>query len=291
MLTLSRPKQWYKNFLIFVPLVFSLHLFNIHSLSLSLLGFVILCLSSGGSYAINDLVDYERDLKHPIKNQRPLAKGLISKPKAVVFALSLISVSILLSLFLGYMFLIINCMLIASMILYSLYVKHIFMLDVFAISVNYVLRAVAGALALNLKISPWLIMGVFFLALLLALGKRKNEILFLKESANDHRKILSEYDNEILNYAIATTSATIILAYSLYSMTGPVGIDDWRLIFTIPIAFFILLTYVNQTFTGKYKGRELNDLITSNKTLIISSIVFVVSIVILLYFVPSGYLK
>ena len=286
-----RPKQWYKNFLLLVPLVFSLNLFDSHSVLVSLLGFFILCLSSSGSYIINDLIDFKRDSLHPEKALRPIPSGRVSRRLAIPLSLILLTVSEILSYQLGLPFLAANSALIVLTLIYSSYAKNIFLLDIFLISINYVLRAVSGAFALEIKISPWLIMGVFFLALLLALAKRKNEILFLKENAVDHRKILKEYSNDILNYSIGVTSATIILAYSIYSMTGPANVNDWRLVLTIPVAFFILILFINQTYNGSYSGKELNNLLAKDKKLVGGVLFFIILVIFLLYVAPPFYFK
>lgn len=286
-----RPKQWYKNFLLLVPLVFSLNLFDSHSVLVSLLGFFILCLSSSGSYIINDLIDFKRDSLHPEKALRPIPSGRVSRRLAIPLSLILLTVSEILSYQLGLPFLAANSALIVLTLIYSSYAKNIFLLDIFLISINYVLRAVSGAFALEIKISPWLIMGVFFLALLLALAKRKNEILFLKENAVEHRKILKEYSNDILNYSIGVTSATIILAYSIYSMTGPANVNDWRLVLTIPVAFFILILFINQTYNGSYSGKELNNLLAKDKKLVGGVLFFIILVIFLLYVAPPFYFK
>lgn len=286
-----RPKQWYKNLLIFVPLVFSLHLFNVNLVPSVLLGFVALCLNFGSSYVINDLIDYKKDILHPEKSKRPLPSGRISRKQAITYALFLIVISEFLSYLLGIPFLIINSSMFILTLIYSLRAKDIFLVDVFLISINYILRAVSGAFLLNVKISPWLIMGVFFLALLLSLGKRKNEISFLKDKAIEHRKILNEYSSGILDYAIGVTSATLILSYSIYSMTGPTSVNDWRLVLTIPIAFFILILYINRMYNGGYGGKELNDLLVADKKLIIAIVMFIAAVIFLLYFIPQSYFK
>ena len=290
-LEILRPKQWYKNFLLFVPLVFSLNLFDSHSVLVSLLGFFILCLSSSGSYVINDLIDFKRDSLHPEKAKRPIPSGRVSRRLAIPLSICLLAASEILSHQLGISFLITNSTLIVLTLIYSLHAKNIFLLDIFLISINYVLRAVSGAFALEIKISPWLIMGVFFLALLLALAKRKNEILFLKDNAVEHRKILKEYSNDILNYSIGVTSATIILAYSIYSMTGPASVNDWRLVLTIPVAFFIMILFIDKTYKGTYSGKELNNLLAKDKKLVGGVLFFIIFVIFLLYVAPPIYFK
>lgn len=284
-----RPKQWYKNLLVFLPLIASLNLTEINAVIFSLFAFSVLCISSGGWYVVNDLIDYKKDLLHPQKKNRPIPSGRFSKKQAIVLATSLLAISEILSLMINLNFFVVNSTLIALTIFYSVKAKNIFLVDVFLISINFVLRAVAGAYAIDVGISPWLIMGIFFLALLLAFGKRKSETMFLGENAQAHRKVLKSYSKEILSYSIAITSAAIIVSYSIYAMNGPEEIGDWRLVLTIPIAFFILIIYVSRVFVGSYSGKELNDLLVSEKKLIFSILVYVIFTIILIYFIPNTY--
>jgi len=286
-----RPEQWYKNLLVFVPVVLSLNLTDINAVILSLAGFAVLCMSSGGSYVINDLIDYRNDLLHPEKKKRPIALGKISKNEAIVFAIFLIVASQVFAFLINVEFFVINSLLIISMMVYSVRAKNIFLIDVFFISVNYVLRATAGAFIIDVNLSPWLIIGIFLLALLLAFGKRKSEIIFFQENALELSRVLKKYSKNILKYSTIIISATIIITYSLYSMNGPEEIGDWRLVLTIPVVFFILFFYTGSLFAGGYKGKELNDLLLSEKRFFASIIVYIVMTIILIYFVPDSYFK
>jgi len=134
-------------------------------------------------------------------------------------------------------------------------------------------------------------MGVFFVALLLAFGKRKNEIIFMKDSALKHRKVLNEYTPEILNFSIGITAASLVITYSIYSMSGPPQINDWRLVITIPVFFFIMILYVNHMLKGDYKGKELNTLLLKEKKLLGSVLLYILMVFVLIYLIPSNYFK
>jgi len=289
LIEIIRPKQWYKNLLIFVPLVFSLNLNNPESIFLSVIGFVILCLTSGGSYTINDVLDYKKDLLHTEKKKRPIPSGRMSKNFAILLGFILIGVSLYFANLLNIGFFIIVSLLIISNLLYSKKGKDIFLLDVFMISINFVLRAVAGAFVIDVDISPWLITGIFFVALLLAFAKRQNELKILGDKAKDHRKVLGEYSINFLNYSIGITSATVILAYSIYSIEGVGDIEDWRLVLTIPVVFFILLLYVNNIIQGKLSSKEFNDLLTGDKKFLVSILVYIFMVIVLIYLIPSSF--
>jgi len=289
LIEIIRPKQWYKNFLIFVPLVFSLNLNNPESIFLSVIGFVILCLASGGSYTINDVLDYKKDLLHAEKKKRPIPSDRLSKNYAIVYGFILIASSLIFANLLNTGFFIIVSLLIISNLLYSKKGKNIFLVDVFMISINFVLRAVAGAFVIDVGVSPWLIIGIFFVALLLAFAKRLNELNLLKDEAMGHRKVLAEYSTNFLNYSIGITSATVILAYSIYSIEGVGDIADWRLVLTIPVVFFIVLLYVNNIIQGKFFSKEFNDLLTGDKKFLVSIIVYIIMVIVLIYLVPSSF--
>jgi len=291
LIEILRPKQWYKNILIFVPLIASHSLTEVDSLFLSIFGFVLLCLSSGGAYVLNDIIDSKKDLLHPEKKYRPIPSGKISKKQAIIFSIFILVFSEIASFYLDFQFFIINSLLIISMVLYSIKLKNIFLVDVFSISVNYVLRALSGAFLIDVRISPWLIIGIFFLALLLAFGKRKSETMFIENDTSKYRDVLKEYSKEFLDYSIVIVAATIIVVYSIYAINGPFEIGDWRLAITIPIAFFILILYINIIFSGKYKTKELNDLLISDKKIIISILVYSVMTISLIYFIPSTFFK
>ena len=289
LIEIIRPKQWYKNFLIFVPLVFSLNLNNLEAIFLSVTGFVILCLASGGSYTLNDVLDYKKDLLHTEKKKRPIPSGRFSKNFAMLYGFILIASSLYFANLLNSEFFIIVSLLVISNLLYSKKGKNIFLLDVFIISINFVLRAVAGAFVIDVDVSPWLIIGIFFVALLLAFSKRLNELKLLKDEAIGHRKVLGEYSVNFLNYSIGITSATVILAYSIYSIEGVGDIADWRLVLTIPVVFFIVLLYVNNIIQGKFFSKEFNDLLTGDKKFLVSILVYIFMVIVLIYIIPSSF--
>jgi 4-hydroxybenzoate polyprenyltransferase len=288
-----RPQQWYKNLLIFLPIIFSQQIFEIEILTNTVFGFIILCMAFGGSYIVNDLIDYKKDLTHPEKVKRPLTSGKITKKQAIGLAFSLLIVAEFLAFLLNPIFFIITTLMILSTLSYSAFLKNIFLVDVFFIAINYVLRAISGFFLLDLSkissISPWLIMGVFFVALLLSFGKRKSEILYLKDSANNHRKTLSEYTPETLNFCIGITAATVIIAYSIYAITGPPQINDWRLVLTIPVFFFNLILYVIHMLKGGYKGKEFNYLLKTDKKILGGMVILFLMVIVLIYFVPDNY--
>jgi len=235
------------------------------------------------------VLDYKKDLLHAEKKKRPIPSGRIPKNYAILYGFILITSSLYFANLLNAGFFIIVSLLIISNLLYSTKGKNIFLVDVFMISINFVLRAVAGAFVIDVDVSPWLIIGIFFVALLLAFAKRLNEIRLLKDEAVGHRKVLAEYSVNFLNYSIGITSATVILAYSIYSIEGVGDIADWRLVLTIPVVFFIVLLYVNNIIQGKFFSKEFNDLLTGDKKFLVSILVYIFMVIVLIYLIPSSF--
>lgn len=279
---LLRPKQWYKNFLVFTPLIFTLNLFDVNYVSLNIIGFVILCISSSGAYVINDVLDYKRDQLHSIKKNRPIASGKVSRKNAIVYAICLLVASCLVSSIFGLELLLINMALIASMLVYSSILKHIIFVDVFMIAINYIIRTIAGAIIIEAEISRYIVIGIFLLALLLAFSKRKSEISFLK-NASHHRQTLKKYSKKMLNISMIIIVVLIIITYLVYTIIGPIVAEDRRLVLTAPLLIFILIYYTRFIFKYGYKGKELNDLIAHNKILAGSILLFLGMVIILLY--------
>ena len=195
-----RPHQWTKNLLV-VPaaLVFSKHLFEADAALRIGLALVVFCALAGAVYLVNDLVDLERDRLHPRKRLRPLASGALPVTVARVAAVLLVVVGLGAGLVLGPGFGVASLAYVVLSLVYSFGLKNVVILDVLAVSLGFVLRAVAGALAIGVHFSSWLLVCTILLALFLSLAKRRHELVLLDSSASDHRSILSEYSPYLLD--------------------------------------------------------------------------------------------
>ena len=246
-ISLLRVQQWYKNIIIFLGLTFGLHLLSVESIFVSILGFAALCLITSSGYIRNDIIDLQQDKIHPEKCKRPLPSGQITLKNAHVMFLVTISLGLLLSFYLDLLFGVFMTVLIINTEIYSRITKNIVFLDVFVIGINFVIRAVSGIVLINASISPWIILGVFFVALFLGFMKRKSEIITLKSSAGSHRKVLRHYTKISLNISVFISAMTIIAIFTIYSVIGPSDelkqqiFDDGRLILTVPFIIFIIL--------------------------------------------------
>ena len=245
-ITLLRVQQWYKNIIIFFGIVFALELVSPANIFVTVLGFIALCLITSAGYIRNDILDLQQDKIHPEKCKRPLPSGQITLKKANTIFLIIIGIGLLLSFSLDLLFGVFMIALIINTEIYSRITKNIVFLDIFAIGINFVIRAVCGIVLINTPISPWIIFGVFCVALFLGFMKRKSEITTLKNSADSHRKVLSRYTKFSLNISVFVSAMMIITIFTIYSVIGP--FDDGRLILTIP---FIALIILRQLYLSK----------------------------------------
>ena len=275
-----RIKQWYKNIVIFLPLVFSLSLLNLDSIYLTIVGFIALSLASSALYIRNDILDIEFDKQHPIKKFRPLASGQISKKNAYIIFVLLLSSSLIIAAILNWQLVIVLIFLFVNTTVYSQWLKNFAYVDLLSISLNFVIRVLAGMLLLQVSISPWLVFGVFLVAFFLGLMKRKSEIIILKDAAALHRKSLSKYSIKKLNYSLLIVSVLVIVTYSIYSITND-PTNDNRLIFTIPIVAIIIFRqyYLSEKSVSV---KKFNEVINDNIT-VLAIIMYIITTILLLY--------
>jgi len=246
LIELMRPKQWYKNLVVFAAIFFSLNFFNTSMLMTTALAFISLCLLSSGSYAINDIVDAEADKAHDKKKNRPIPSGRLSKGVALVWALLLYAFGFSISYIVGITFLAAGALLVLLTQFYNFLFKNIAFADVSVLSTNFMIRAVAGALAISVTISPWLILGTYLLALFLSMGKRKTDLEVLGEKAKSYKKVYEVYTAPVLDKFLLMSATLLFMAYCLYSFLGSKA-NSHLLMATIPIVFFLIFRYYHLT--------------------------------------------
>ena len=213
-----RPRQWAKNLFVFAGLVFAQKLFTPLAV-VALAAFAIFCALSGAVYLFNDVADREKDRLHPKKRERPVASGQLSVPVAVTAAVALVVLALAASVTISWTFAAVAATYAVLLSLYSVVLKHLVIVDVLVVACGFVLRAVAGAVAIDVEISGWLLICTILVALFLALGKRRHEYLTLGGAAPTHRPILAEYSAELLDQMIAVVTASTVTAYALYTMS------------------------------------------------------------------------
>ena len=274
-----RPKQWTKNLLLFAALIFSQNLFQTAMLGDVIIAFLIFCILSGSVYTLNDLIDLNQDRQHPKKSKRPLASGKLKPPLAIISGIIMVSLSLTSAFWLSTNFAWIALGYFILQIAYSTLLKHVVILDVLAVSTGFVLRAIAGAEVINVPISSWLLICTILLALFLALGKRRNEILLLEENAVHHRKILYEYSPGLLDQMISVATASTVVAYALYTMSAETikKFHTDNLKYTIPFVLYGIFRYL-YLIHQKSEGGSPEKILLNDKPLLINIILYLITI-------------
>jgi 4-hydroxybenzoate polyprenyltransferase len=278
-----RPAQWTKNLFIFVPLVFDEKLFQIEPLSRTLVGFVLLCLTSGTVYLINDLVDIEKDRQHPTKRYRPLPSGQLSKSVAIVAAILIPVVVLPLGFLLDLAFGLILAGYLILQIAYSFWLKNVVIIDVMVIAAGFVLRVAAGVVLVEAeRFSPWLYVFTVLLALFMALGKRRQEIMLLKDQANNTRAILDHYSLPYVDEMMAVVTAGTVMTYSLYTFSAPNLPENHAMMLTIPFVIYGIFRYL-YVIHIQGNGGAPDEVVLTDRPLQVAVGLFGLAVVMILY--------
>ncbi len=274
-----RPRQWTKNLLVFAALIFSQNLSNLPMVSDATIAFIVFCFLSGSVYTLNDLLDIKQDRTHPKKSQRPLASGQLKPPVAIISGSILVVLSLANAFWLNTNFGFIALGYFILQIAYSTALKHVVILDVLAVSIGFVLRAIAGAEVINVPISSWLLVCTILLALFLSLGKRRHEIILLEDNAADHRKILFEYSPALLDQMISVVTASTVVAYALYTMSvetiNKFHTDNLK--YTIPFVLYGIFRYL-YLIHQKSEGGSPEKILLNDRPLLINIILYLLTV-------------
>ncbi len=281
-LKLFRLHQWIKNVFIFVPIVFSKNLFNLELLLIVAAGFFEFCLASSLVYVLNDIIDIESDRNHPVKKERPLASGRISKKSAIysVIILSLIILSLLPFFNLAFdalllLYIVIN-------IFYSIKLKNIVIIDIFSIAAGFMIRIISGAVVINVEISNWLILTTMFISLFLGVMKRRSELTLVENVST--RKVLAEYSITFSDQMTTVAAAGVIICYALYSVASrTVSVfGTEKLIFTTPFVVFGIFRYMYLVYMNS-KGENTSKILVSDLPMIINILLYILTSVLIIY--------
>jgi 4-hydroxybenzoate polyprenyltransferase len=283
-----RPHQWTKNLVVLAALAFSKHLFDDPDAVVRAgVAFAVFCALSGAVYVVNDLVDLERDRLHPIKRSRPIASGALPVPAARAAAAALLGVGLLVAWGLGPGFFLCAVAYLALNLAYSFGLKEVVILDVLAIAIGFVLRAVAGAVAIQVAFSEWLIVCTLLLALFLALAKRRHELVSLPDAAA-HRAILAEYSPYLLDQMIAVVTASCLTAYAFYTL-APETVGKYRtdrLALTIPFVIYGIFRYLYLVHR-KEQGGSPSDVLLTDRPLLAATVLWGLVVVLIVYTAPG----
>jgi len=246
LVALMRPRQWTKNLLLFAALIFAERLFDPASLILAAIAFVSFCLASSSVYVVNDLLDVERDRAHPQKRHRPIASGAVSKGSAAVFGGVLAGAALGLAWAIGTHFATWCLVYMVSSHAYSVAGKNVVILDVMMVAAGFVIRAVAGAVAIDVPYSDWFILCTLFVAVFISASKRQAECKSLESSAGRHRPVLAQYTPESLSAMTMVSMGCALMSYALYvieEIRSPHSSSSELLALTVPFVMFGLFRY------------------------------------------------
>jgi 4-hydroxybenzoate polyprenyltransferase len=282
-----RPHQWTKNLLVFAGLLFSRRLFDLGAFLATLEAFAIFCALSGVVYLTNDILDRDSDRSHPLKSRRPIAAGLVSVPLAAGSAVVLLLAAFAGSVAIGWRFCLVAVAYVVLNTLYSAFLKHVVILDVLTIAVGFVLRAAAGAVAINVAISHWLFVCTILLALFISLAKRRHEIVLLADGASTHRPILGEYSPYLLDQMIGIAAGSSLIAYILYTIS-PENTEKFGtpwLDLTIPFPLYGIFRYLYLVHRRDGGGSPA-DMLLSDYPLLACVVCWAVAVVLIIYTRP-----
>lgn len=289
-LKLLRVEQWIKNLFVFVPLFFSGNITNLDLLGKSIFAFVIFSLIASAVYIVNDYSDIESDRKHPLKRRRPLASGVISKSTAVAVFVLLIGLSITLVI-LGQYFFSQNFWKFTTIIglyffmnlAYTFKLKHVAIIDVSIIALGFVLRVLAGGYATGIEISQWAILLTFVLALVLAIGKRRGELINAQVSGKTRRS-LDGYNVQFADIALSISCTLVIVSYLMFTLSPEVQAKFHpRVFFTVIFVVFAILRYLQQTLVYN-RTESPTKIIYRDKYIQVTLVLWIAAFLLQIYF-------
>lgn len=280
-----RPHQWTKNLLVFAGLLFGQRLLDPDAFTRSVVAFAVFCALSSAVYLFNDIADREADRQHPLKRERPIASGALPVHTAVAGAVLLTVASLGVSaMYLGASFGMVATGYLVLQALYSTWLKGVVIIDVLTIAGGFVLRAAAGAVAIDVPFSHWLLVVTVLLALFLALSKRRHEIVLLADGAISHRAILGEYNPYLLDQMISVVTSSTLVAYAFYTIspetelrfhTGLLGL-------TLPFPLYGIFRYLYLVHR-KDLGGNPSDLLLTDRPLLVCVALWAAAVIAIIY--------
>lgn len=284
LLKLVRPVQWIKNGVVLAALIFGGEISNLSKSINAFWAVGIFCLLASAVYALNDLIDREKDKLHPAKKDRPIASGAIGPAAAVGLIFIFLAAGLTGAWFLSPEFFMVTLIFFGLNVLYSLWLKNVVIIDVMSIALSFVIRAYAGAVAINVPASKWLLINTLFLALFLGFGKRRHELVMLEGEASQHRKILDKYSPYLLDQLIGVVTASVVVMYMLYSFSAEVSkkLDTENLFLTIPFVVYGIFRYL-YLIHKEEKGGSPTRVMISDTPLLITIILWLATVLIVLY--------
>ncbi len=284
LIKLARPVQWLKNGIILLALIFAGELTNPKKDELALFAIAIFCLLSSAVYVFNDLIDREVDRNHPLKKNRPIASGEVSVGTAGVMIFLLTAIGLTGAWLINLAFFLTAVTFLVLNLLYTLWLKNIVIVDVMAVALSFVIRAYAGAFAIEVPASKWMLINTLLLALFLGFGKRRHELVALEGGAVAHRKILGQYSPYLLDQLIAVVTPSVLVMYMLYSFSPEVSqkLGTQNLFATIPFVVYGLFRYL-YLIHKEEKGGSPTSVLIGDLPIMITVFLWLVTSSVVLY--------
>ena len=284
LIRLARPAQWIKNSVVLAALVFAGTIRDTAKAELAFAAAGIFCLLSSAIYTYNDLIDRHKDKAHPLKKDRPLASGAVSPTTAIVMVVILLAAGLIAAYWLNQTFLLVAVGFVAVNLLYTLLLKDIVILDAMTLALSFVVRAYAGAAAIEVPASKWMLINTLLLALFLGFGKRRHELVLLENDAHTHRKSLSKYSPYLLDQLIGVTTASVVVMYMLYTFSVEVSqkLKTENLYLTIPFVVYGIFRYL-YLIHRKSEGGSPTRVMFADKPLLATVTLWLVAVILILY--------
>ncbi len=284
LIRLARPAQWIKNSVVLAALVFAGAIRDTARAELAFAAAGIFCLLSSAIYTYNDLIDRHKDKAHPLKKDRPLASGAVSPAVAIIMIVILLVVGLFAAQLLNPNFLLVAVAFVAVNLLYTLFLKNIVILDAMTLALSFVVRAYAGAAAIDVAASKWMLINTLLLALFLGFGKRRHELVLLENDAHTHRKSLSNYSPYLLDQLIGVTTASVVVMYMLYTFSVEVSqkLGTENLYLTIPFVVYGIFRYL-YLIHRKSEGGSPTRVMFADKPLLATVSLWLVAVILILY--------
>ncbi len=281
-ITSLRPRQWPKNAVVLAGLLFALELGKPDAVVRAVTGAFLFCLLSSTVYLVNDVLDRAKDRLHPFKRLRPIAAGIVPIPLALGIAAGIGISSLAWSIALEPAFGAAAGAYLTLQALYVVVLKHLVILDVLAVAGGFVIRAVAGAFAIGVPVSPWLYVCTMLLALFLALGKRRQEIALLAAEAHGHRPVLRGYTLPLVDHLIGIVTTALLVSYMLYTFTADGLPDNHAMMLTIPFPLYGVFRYLYLIHV-RGDGGAPEEVLLRDRPIALVGIAWVVACVAILY--------
>jgi 4-hydroxybenzoate polyprenyltransferase len=279
-----RPEQWTKNLIVFGALLFGQRLLDLPSVLKATGAFAVFCALSGVVYLLNDVADQDNDRRHPLKKHRPIASGALSTRAALTTAGALGVGALLAAFLLRLEFGFFATAYLGLLAFYSGPLKHLVIIDVLTIAIGFVLRAAAGAVAIDVPISNWLFLVTLLGALFLALSKRRHELVLLADGATSHRPILQEYSPYLLDQMISVVTASTLVAYAFYTI-NPETVEKFHtnhLSLTLPFLLYGIFRYLYLVHQKEAGGSPAETLL-NDRPLLTCVALWAIAVALIIY--------